>query len=667
MRKKFISLSAVISIVLGLLTAPALAEQSAAQIIGAVYTTDIGAVIDGNPIKSYNISDSTYIKAEDLRGYGFSVEWNADARTLAITPDSLAVRTILPKSKINIKKADIPIYRKLYDVYSTDIKTYLNGNELSACNIDGETLVKFSDLSPVGYVEYDDEKRLASLDVIKHRLDLEYEAAKKQEITLADGITYIGEVSDGIPNGIGKRYNKTQLLEFPGTINDETVTAHFIGGEIDGEYYTDRTYQYTIGSDLGTYTDRTLGNTKVNYDVRLTDYHADGYALTISNVSGMPVYFENGVCFGGIADNSYLYCVRSENIDSPDDRYGYTTYTNGDRNIEPMELPEFDHFTGKYSDVLAVSSDGKLYTLPYSEYYRASTAVLYGTEDYDKTIISANVDDDSYSDDDYILTADGKLYGFAWNNDSQAKRSVLVAENAAMAASPNFYLAADGVLYDYYRADGAFRAVDTEVKMIDDDSAYVTYIKNDGSLWTYRSSNRGEGSAWNDGFDYSAPVKRADDVKCADGDGYVYLYVKNDGSLWGFGLSSYGQFGYIDKPTDEHDYAEILSRDHVKIGDNFVSCKTINGICFALSADGDLYAWGSNDKGLIIKDGEENILSPVKIAEDVKDYDYSGAVYIIKNDGSLYYRGRTYFNRFHDIEESIEDFTQCTRVYRITD
>lgn len=34
-----------------------------ADIIDAVYTTDIGALIDGNPIKSYNISDSTYIKA----------------------------------------------------------------------------------------------------------------------------------------------------------------------------------------------------------------------------------------------------------------------------------------------------------------------------------------------------------------------------------------------------------------------------------------------------------------------------------------------------------------------------------------------------------------------------------------------------------------------------
>ena len=667
MRSKFISLFTATSIVLGLLSSPVLAEQSAAQIVGTVYTTDIGAVIDGNPIKSYNISDRTYIKAENLRGYGFNVEWNADARTLSITPDSLSLRTILPESEINIKKADIPIHRKLYDVYSTDIKTYLNGNEIPACNIDGETLVKFSDLSPIGYVEYDDEKRLASLDVIKHRLDMEYEKAEKQEITLADGITYIGEVSDGIPNGIGKKYVKTRLSEFPGTINDETVTAHFTGGKIDGEYYTDRTYQYTIGSDLGTYTDRTLGNTKVNYDVKLTNYHVYGYALTISNVSGMTAYFENGVRFGGITDNSYLYCVRSENIDSREYRYGYITYTNGDRNIEPMGLPEFDHFTGKYSDVLAVSSDGKLYTLPYSEYYRVSTAMLYGTEDYDKTIISANVGNNSYSDDEYILTADRKLYGFERNNDSQVKKSVLVAENAVMAASPNFYLASDGVIYDYYSANGAFRAVDTDVKAIDDDSAYVLYIKNDGSLWTYRNSNLGEGSAWNDDFDYSAPVKRADDVKCADGDGYVYLYVKNDSSLWGFGLSSYGQLGYIDKPTNEYDYAEILSRDHVKIGDNFVSCKVINGMCLALSADGDLYAWGANETGIIIKDGEDNILSPVKIAENVKDYTYSGALYIIKNDGSLYYRGRTYFNRFHNIEESIEDFTQCTQVYRITD
>lgn len=117
--------------------------------------------------------------------------------------------------------------------------------------------------------------------------------------------------------------------------------------------------------------------------------------------------------------------------------------------------------------------------------------------------------------------------------------------------------------------------------------------------------------------------------------------------------------------TSEYDYAEILNREQVKIGDNFVSCKVTNGMCFALSAGGDLYAWGSNDTGLIVKDGEEIILSPVKIAEDVKDYTYSGAVYIIKNDGSLWYRGKTYFNRFHDIDESFDDFTQCTQVYRV--
>lgn len=192
----------------------------------------------------------SYFWAEDLRGYGFDVVWDAEALTLSITPNDSMPRTVLAENEINIKKADIPVHQKLYDVYSTDIKTYLNGMEINACNIDGETLVKFVDLSAVGYVNYNDTDCLASLDVIKYCLDKEYDSAEnKTEIAIADGVTYIGQQKDGKPNGVGKMYDKSQKYGFPGTINDITTTAFYTNGAIDGMYTTEGTYQYTTISE----------------------------------------------------------------------------------------------------------------------------------------------------------------------------------------------------------------------------------------------------------------------------------------------------------------------------------------------------------------------------------------------------------------------------------
>ncbi len=587
----------------------ALLPTAFADITGEVYTTDIGAVIDGNPIKSYNISDSTYVKAEDLRGYGFDVVWDAEALTLSITPNDSMPRTVLAENEINIKKADIPVHQKLYDVYSTDIKTYLNGVEINACNIDGETLVKFADLSAVGYVNYNDADRLASLDVIKYRLNKEYDNAEnKEEITIADGVTYIGQQKDGKPNGVGRMYDKSQKYGFPGTINDITTTAFYTDGAIDGMYTTEGTYQYTIGSDLGTYQKTEFGNTKINYEVLTNNYHVynDGLYYEISTVKGMPQYYENGILLRGGWDNSYLYCVSSENLPNVSE---YMVYMNGDVGLVPDNLPKFSKFSDEeYFDTKAVSEEGKLYTLPYSEDYKAA---VYAKEQ------------------------------------KNAKHYI---EN--------------GTLYEDFDDGNGIRVIDTDVKMFDGES-YMIYLKNDGSVWTYRANH--EYGEWMDGMDYSKPVKRAEDasyVSCGD---LTCMYVKNDGSLWGFGLSENGELKYKEEIvySDDRviDYNEVYGREHIKLGDGFVSCKT-GTVCLALDKNNALWAWGDNVDSRIDKNMEAVITEPLKLADDVKDYVYSGAIYIIKNDGTLWYKGNPYYNRQRYIDETIDEFTQCTAVYK---
>jgi hypothetical protein len=53
--------------------------------LGSYYFTDIVTYLDGYPINAYNTDGRTYICAEDMRYYGYSVIWNEGARTLTVT------------------------------------------------------------------------------------------------------------------------------------------------------------------------------------------------------------------------------------------------------------------------------------------------------------------------------------------------------------------------------------------------------------------------------------------------------------------------------------------------------------------------------------------------------------------------------------------------------
>ena len=57
-------------------------------VLGHYYETDILTRLDGKPITAYNTGGRTYIHAEQMRDWGYVVEWNAVDRTLSITsPD----------------------------------------------------------------------------------------------------------------------------------------------------------------------------------------------------------------------------------------------------------------------------------------------------------------------------------------------------------------------------------------------------------------------------------------------------------------------------------------------------------------------------------------------------------------------------------------------------
>lgn len=66
--------------------------QKPGKVLGNYYYTDIVTQLDGKPITAYNIGGRTYMHAEQMRDWGYTVDWNEAARTLSIlSPDYGAV------------------------------------------------------------------------------------------------------------------------------------------------------------------------------------------------------------------------------------------------------------------------------------------------------------------------------------------------------------------------------------------------------------------------------------------------------------------------------------------------------------------------------------------------------------------------------------------------
>lgn len=143
--------------------------SAGAEKTGEVLSTDIVTFIDGSPIESYNYLDYTYVVAEDLRNYGFDVAWDADARRLDITRPE---RNFTPyiDDFVNVKKGG-NLFVPVFDVYVTDIKTYINGALAQSYNIDGRTIINTDALQVFGICTYDNDKRRYDVDILSREIE----------------------------------------------------------------------------------------------------------------------------------------------------------------------------------------------------------------------------------------------------------------------------------------------------------------------------------------------------------------------------------------------------------------------------------------------------------------------------------------------------------------
>lgn len=130
------------------------------DVVNHALYTDIIAYINGFPIESFNVDGYTYVIAEDLEYYGFSVTWDGANRRLHVEKDPYDNWV-----EMNYEPGYIPDYMigmPAYDILETDIETYFDGYLVESYNIDGRTIIQFDVLEWYGYVDWYPYERVIS-------------------------------------------------------------------------------------------------------------------------------------------------------------------------------------------------------------------------------------------------------------------------------------------------------------------------------------------------------------------------------------------------------------------------------------------------------------------------------------------------------------------------
>lgn len=136
------------------------AHAANGDISGTIYSTDILTQCNHYDIQGYAIDGRTLITLEDLRFFGYNVNYVDSERTLYI---DFSGQTSYPSLEPTIRGTvgDINGY-----YYESDIKAYVNGKYIKSYALDGTSAVIAEELGSVDYgfsYDYDDSKRLLSL------------------------------------------------------------------------------------------------------------------------------------------------------------------------------------------------------------------------------------------------------------------------------------------------------------------------------------------------------------------------------------------------------------------------------------------------------------------------------------------------------------------------
>ena len=138
MKRKF-----CVAVVCMCLSIGAAAYAAVGDIADTLYNTDIITYLDGKQIKGYSLDGRMMICLEDLRNYGYAVEYDDSIRTLFVTKDGDISEDFNPYFERGTI-GGIAGY-----TYETDIVAYVNGVYVDTENIGGRLVAVAEDLANV--------------------------------------------------------------------------------------------------------------------------------------------------------------------------------------------------------------------------------------------------------------------------------------------------------------------------------------------------------------------------------------------------------------------------------------------------------------------------------------------------------------------------------------
>lgn len=644
--------------------------RSPGDFLGNVLNTDIRVFIDGRQILGYNIDGWTFVVAEDLRAFGFTVVWNAVARSLSVTR-GMAIGT--PRA---VPANLAPVGSVAFPYVYTDIVTYIDGRRVTSYNIQGYTVVQIDDLAEAfGRLDWDPVGRVVRVTTDGVRpttptpppiptptptpsptptpapvqIPRSAIVLPNRRLNTAEMSQWVSEYQAlGGPNALELEIirlvneERARVGATPLIANPQLMTAaRFKSQSMSDLDYMAHTGIYGSPSDLAAVFGFT-GNIGQNL-FRTPSTAADAMRGWMDSADHRSNIVNTGFMYVGIGVHRNAAGTLS-----------WTAMFSAAPTATPTPTPapgqpSLNFMSAGGSHSFAIDQNNALWGFGENGFGQlgdgTTTARPRPVNIMDNVAHVA-----AGSSHTIVVRTDGSLWGFGFNAQGQLgdgsttnrHTPVRIMENVEMVAvggSHTLALRTDGTLWAWGNnmsgelGDGTTTNRNTPVQVLDNvvyvaaGSAHTMAIRTDGSLWTWGANGSGQ---LGDGTTMSRswPERLMNDIIAVAGGTSHTLAIRNDWSLWAFGDNTHGQLG---------DASTTRRLVPVRVLENIVAVTTRTNHSMAIRNDGTLWTWGSNNYGQLGDGTSTGRPNPLMILDNVLSVTAgNGHSMALRNDASLW-------------------------------